>query len=273
MFYLGSGGLPTVTKGNTFQGLRDLKELGLSAMELEFVRSVYLKEDKAKEVGKLARELGIKLSIHASYYVNLCNPQKAKASQKRILDACKIGHYAGAKYIVFHPGFYGKLDEEKAYSLVKKSCEEMSSKIDQYKWDVVLGPETTGKKSQFGTLDENLRLSKEVKNCAPVIDFAHIFARNVGQINFAEVLDKMRDFEEMHTHFSGIDYSEKGEKKHLELSSKQPDFKELAKELIKKKFNKNRDITIISETPVLEQDSLKMKKILEETKNKNYGSY
>ena len=264
MIYLGPGGLPTITKGDTFQGLRDLKKLGLNAMELEFVRNVYLKEEEAKKVGKLADELGIRLSVHASYYVNLCNLQKAKASQKRILDACRIGHYAGAKYIVFHPGYYGKLDREKAYFLVKKSCQEMRSKIDQHRWNVVLGLETTGKVSQFGTLNENLKISEEVEGCAPVIDFAHLFARNQGYINFAEVLDNVSNFKELHTHFSGIDYSEKGERRHKELSSKQPNFEELAEELTKRGFNDgNKDITIISETPVLEQDSLRMKKILE----------
>jgi len=264
MFYLGPGGLPTITEGDTAQALYDLKKLNLNAMEIEFVRGIYLKKDSAIKIGKLAKKLEIKLSIHAPYFINLCNPQKIKKSQKRILDSCKIGHYLGAKYIVFHPGYYGNLSAEKAYCLVKKSCEELVSIIDKNKWNVVLGLETTGKKSQFGTLDENLQISKEVEGCAPVIDFAHIFARNGGKIDFRNILDKVKNFKELHTHFSGIEYTEKGEKKHLEISVKKPNFEELAVELIRRGFNKKKDIIIISESPILEQDSLKMKSILEE---------
>ncbi|HIE41288.1 MAG TPA: endonuclease IV, partial [Candidatus Aenigmarchaeota archaeon] len=199
MFYLGPGGLPTITQGDTIQGLKDLSNLGLNAMEIEFVRSIYLKKDKAIEVGKVAKKLGIRLSVHASYFINLCNPQKIKQSQQRILDSCKIGHYLGAKYIVFHPGYYGPLSTEKAYSLVKNSCEELRSKIDKNRWHVILGLETTGKKSQFGTLEENLRISKEVEGCVPVIDFAHLFARKNGEINYSEILNKLKKFRELHT--------------------------------------------------------------------------
>ena len=269
MFYLGPGGLPTITKGDTIQALWDLKKLNLNAMEIEFVRGVYLKKETAIEIGKLAKKLGIKLSIHAPYFINLCNPEKIKKSQERILKSCEIGHYLGAKYIVFHPGYYGKLSPEKAYYLVKRSCEELARIIEKNKWNVVLGLETTGKKSQFGTLEENLQISKEVRRCAPVIDFAHIYARNNGKINFGEILDKVKNFKELHTHFSGIEFSEKGEKKHLEILSKKPNFEELAKELIKRGFDKKRDIIIISESPILEQDSLKMKKILEKYSRKN----
>ena len=263
MFYLGPGGIPTITQGDTIHAIKDLKEICLNAMEVEFVRGVYLKEKQAEEIEKLAKKFGIKLSIHASYFINLCNPQKVKPSQQRILDSCKIGHYLGASYVVFHPGYYGKLDHEKAFSLVKRSCEELRSKIDKFKWKIALGLETTGKKSQFGTLDENLKISEEVEGCVPIIDFAHIFARNEGKIDYSLILEKVKNFKELHTHFSGIDYSDKGERKHLEISTKKPDFEGLAKELIRRGFNKRRDITIISESPILEQDSLKMKKILE----------
>jgi deoxyribonuclease-4 len=262
MIYLGPGGIPTITEGDTIQGIKDVKKLGLNAMEIEFVRGVYLKKDKAIEVGKVAKKLGIKLSIHASYYINLCNSSKIKVSQKRILESCEIGNYLGAKYVVFHPGYYGNLDPEKAYLLIKKSCEELRKIIDRNDWNVVLGLETTGKKSQFGTLEENLRISEEVKGCVPIIDFAHIFARNGGKINFSNVLEKVKKFKEIHTHFSGIEFTEKGERYHLTISSKKPNFEELAKELAKRKFNKKRDIIIISESPILEKDSLKMKRIL-----------
>ncbi len=264
MIYIGSAGIPSITDGDTLQGIKDIKTLGLDAMELEFVRSVYLKKENAIEAGKIAKNLGIKLSIHASYFVNLCNPEKAEDSKKRILSSCEIGHYAGAKYIVFHPGYYGKLSKEQAYEFVRKGCEELREEIDKNKWNVFLGLETTGKKSQFGTLDEILNICDEVKGCRPVIDFAHIFARQGGKIDYSGILEKVNKFKEIHTHFSGIEFTDKGERRHLVISANQPDFKELGKELLNKGFGgKERDIIIICESPLIEQDGLKMKKIIE----------
>ena len=264
MIYIGTAGIPSITEGDTLQGIKDVKKIGLDAMELEFVRNVYLKKDNAIEVGKIAKELKIKLSIHASYFINLCNPEKVEDSKKRIIDSCEIGHYVGAKYIVFHPGYYGKLSKEQAYELVKKGCEELRKEIDKNRWDVFLGLETTGKKSQFGTLDEILKICDEVKGCRPIIDFAHIFARQGGKIDYSDVLDKMKKFKEIHTHFSGIEFTDKGEKRHLPISTNQPDFKKLGKKLLNRGFEgKERDIIIICESPLIEQDGLKMKKIIE----------
>ncbi len=268
MIYLGPAGIPTITEGDTIQGIKDVKKLGLNALEMEFVRNVYLKKEKAIEVGKIAKDLKVKLSIHASYFINLCNPEKIEVSKKRILDSCEIGYYLGAKYIVFHPGYYRRLPKEQAYKFVKKGCKELREEIDKNKWNVFLGLETTGKKSQFGTLDEILKICREVKGCVPIIDFAHIFARQGGKINYSEILDKVRKFKELHTHFSGIEFTEKGEKRHLVISSNQPIFRELAKELLSRGFGTNkRDIRIISESPVIEQDSLRMKKILEKCRD------
>lgn len=267
MIYLGPAGIPTITEGDTVQGIKDVNKLGLDALELEFVRGVYLKKEQGIEVGKIADDLGVRLSIHASYFVNLCNPEKVKHTQKRILDSCEIGHYAGAKYIVFHPGYYGNFTKKQAYEFVKKGCKELREKIDKNNWNVILGLETTGKKSQFGTLDEILEICREIKGCAPVIDFAHIFARQGGKIDYSEVLDKVKKFKNLHTHFSGIEFTDKGERRHLPISSNHPNFKELGKELVKNGFtSKEKDITIICESPVLEQDSLRMKKILEKLK-------
>ncbi|OYT43345.1 MAG: endonuclease IV, partial [Candidatus Aenigmarchaeota archaeon ex4484_56] len=199
----------------------------------------------------------------ASYFINLCNPEKIEASKERILSSCVIGNYINAKYIVFHPGYYGNLSAEEAYEFVRKGCIELSKLIKKNKLNVFLGLETTGKKSQFGTLDEILKICKEIKICRPVVDFAHIYARNGGKINYSEIFDKLEKFSYLHTHFSGIEFTDKGERRHIPISSKHPDFDELAKELVNRGFTtKKRDIVIISESPVLEQDSLKMMKIL-----------
>ena len=259
---LGPAGIPMSAKGMTSaEGVKRVKELGLQAMEVEFVRGVGMKNPTAKELGKVARELKIDLSIHAPYYINLSSADKVKIKQsmKRILDSCERGHHMGAKIVVFHPGYFGKFSKEKAEEMTLHACQVMSDKIRQSGWKVLLGPETTGKHSAFGSLEETIRLCRKVKRCKPVVDFAHLYARAMGKIDFAEVLSKVKSFGHLHSHFSCINYTEKGERNHLTLASRKPDFRHVARAVLKKKM----DITIISESPILEKDSLKMKKIFE----------
>ena len=261
--FLGPAGIPTTSKGSsTADGIRRVAELGLNAMEVEFVRGVHMGITSAKAAGKAAKDEGILLSVHAPYFINLCNPEKVVASKKRILDSCERAHHLGAWVVVFHPGFYGTLDKAKAFELVLEACGDMNDKIAKEGWNVKLGLETTGKVSQFGTLDENAAIHKKIKNCIPAVDFSHIFARNAGKIDFVGVLEKMEalDIAHHHCHFSGIEYTAKGERRHLTLDHRKPDFVQLAQSLLKTGI---KNITIISESPVLEQDSLKMLGILQ----------
>jgi deoxyribonuclease-4 len=128
--------------------------------------------------------------------------------------------------------------------------------------------ETTGKVSQFGTLDEIIELCKEVKGCVPVIDWAHIFARQAGRIDFSEVLDKVLVLKpkHLHTHFSGMEFNpvkmtgRGNERRHLNVKEGAlPDYKPLVKEILKRKI----DITLISESPNLEGDALFLKEMFE----------
>jgi len=269
--WLGPAGVPVSSKDrSTLAGLRTVSELDLNSMEIEFVRRVGMNNDLAKEVGELAKKLNIRLSIHAPYYVNLCSIDKEKleASKKRILDSVERSHFMYSDIVVFHPGYYQKLSKEGAYEKVKEACEDMRDRMKEKGiTDVKLGLETTGKVSQFGTLDENIQLSKELKECAVVIDWAHLYARNGGRIDFSEIFDKVSVLKpkHLHTHFSCIEFSPVGmkgqgnERYHLTLDTKKPDFEPLVKEILKRKI----DITLISESPILEKDALVMKKLFE----------
>jgi len=243
--------------GNGESVLPKLHELGLTAGEVEFVRQTYMSNKTAAKVGEIARENSIRLSVHASYYVNLNSSDKKKisASKKRILDACERGHFLGATHIVFHPAYYGKDDPETVYQRVKESVSEMLSEIKKNKWNVKLAPETTGKKSAFGSLDETLRLVKETK-CSCCIDFAHLLARN-SKIDYNEVASKIKKLGHVHCHFSGIEYTEKGERRHILVKSWE--LKKLAEALKRKKIT----ATIICESPDPVGDSLKIKKAFE----------
>ncbi len=256
--FLGPAGTPTITRGGTIEGIKDVAKLGLSAIEVQFTYGVRMSDALAKKCGEVAKESNVHLSCHAPYYVNLCNPKKLNASMKRIMLAAERLSTMGGGVVTFHPGFYGKLESEEAFERVKNACEEIAKRLPK---GTLLGLETTGKRSQFGTLEEIVQICKSVKRCVPVVDFAHIYARAGGKINYTQIFKALNPLRlnHLHTHFSNIEFSEKGERRHLVLDD-QPPFEPLAKEILKRKQN----ITIISESPILEQDSLKMKKIFEE---------
>ncbi|TKJ17781.1 endonuclease IV [Candidatus Woesearchaeota archaeon B3_Woes] len=248
---------PAGTGGSSEEGFRRIKELGLDAVEVEFTYNIWMKKEDAVKLNKLNKELKLRFSIHAPYFVNLASFERPKvhASKSRILKSCEIGHYLGAKYIVFHAGFYQKKDPEIIYHTIKKEILDMMEVIKEKKWKVVLAPETTGKASQFGSLDELIRLKKET-GCNLCVDFAHLRARNKGKIDYDEVMKKLKPLGHIHAHFSGIEWTDKGERRHLLTEVK--DMKDLFNYLKKYKI----DVTIINESPDPFGDAVKMKKLL-----------
>jgi deoxyribonuclease-4 len=243
------------------KGLRKISELGLTALEVELTHGVNISNAAAKKAGDLAKKLNISLSVHAPYFINLASEEKAKvnASKIRILQSCERGFYLGAANIVFHPGFYQKKTKEQTYNLIKEEVKDLMKTIKQKKWNTQLALETTGKHSAFGNLDELLSLVKETK-CSLTMDFAHLKARTQGKMSYGEMLDKVKHLKHIHSHFSGIQWTPKGEKRHLLTPEKE--IKDLLKEVLKRKLN----ITIINESPDVIGDSYKMKKILEKLK-------
>tara|TARA_Y100000310_G_scaffold340067_1_gene434661 strand:+ start:1195 stop:1950 length:756 start_codon:yes stop_codon:yes gene_type:complete len=232
-----------------------LVENGIVAGEVEFVRQVYMNNSKAKKIGELAKKNKFALSVHAPYYINLNSDDKKKvhASMFRIAQSCERGHYLGAKNIVFHPGYLGKMSREETYENVKARMFELKERVRR--WKVVLCPETAGKINVFGSLDEILSLVKDVK-CGFCLDFAHMKARSLGEIEFSEVVKKVRKFKHIHCHYSGIEWTDKGEKRHVLTSKKEA--KELLDVLKRYKVN----CTIINESPNPVKDVLMMNELL-----------
>jgi len=227
--------------------LEQYHKKGLHACEIAFTYSVYIKPGDAERIGKKAKELGIDLSIHAQYWVNLNSDEKSKreATKKRILACCEIGELLGAKTVVFHPGYYGD-DRKKAFDNIKKGILEIMKEIKKKGWKIKIAPETMGKVNVFGSVDEISRLVKET-GCSFCIDFAHILARE-KKVNYKEV-EKAFPQKEWHVHFSGIVYGEKGEKHHITTEKKS--WQELLKNL-----PKNKEIIIINESPTFVDDSV-----------------
>lgn len=237
------------------KGVQKVVEAGLDCMEVAFTYGVRMDLKTAEAVGTLAKEKGIILSVHAPYYINLASDEKDKfdASIKRILDSCERAHAMGARNVVFHAGFYQKRTAEQTYGLIKKAVSGMQKHILSRGWQVRLCPEITGKPSQFGSLQELLQLQKDT-GCGITVDFSHLYARQQGDIDFARVLKKLP--KRFHAHFSGIQYGDKGERKHIRTTKKF--FEPLAKALLRRKV----DITLINESPEPYEDAIMMKKLI-----------
>ncbi len=235
-------------------------------MELEFVRGVKMGEATAKEVSRAAAKSGIELSVHAPYYINLNSrvDETLIASIKRIVDSARIGYICGARTIVFHPGFYMKRSKSATFEMIKRMLEKIHSELHSNGIDVILRPETTGKPSQFGSLEEILGLSRMVDGVEPCVDFSHLHARS-GRMNSAEEFrDILINFEEtlgpaslknIHIHLSGIEYTRKGEKRHLNL--RESDLRYL--DLLKSWKEFEVEGLVICESPNLEGDARLLK--------------
>lgn len=244
----GPGGLGSVKEA--IENLEKFHKLGLSACEIEFVYGPYIKEkEDAIKIGKRAKELGIFLSIHAPYYINLNSKEKEKieASRKRILKCCEIGNILEAKRVIFHPGFYSNMSSKEAAIKIKENIIELRKEIKNKKWDIELCPEVMGKKNVFGSIDEIGNLMKDT-GCGACIDIAHILAR-YGKYEFEKIKEVFK-MKKWHLHFSGIEYGEKGEKKHLRTSNE--DWKSVLNFL--KKLDK--DAVLICESPEPVKDSV-----------------
>ncbi len=257
----GPAGVPLDCGRNTIEGVSCVSKLGLDAMEMEFVKGVRLGEESAKKIGSLASELDVALSSHAPYFINFCSKEKRKIqnSKRHLLSAAKVTEAAGGSITVFHPGFYQDLSAEEAYRIAKVNISDISEESE-----IPLGAETVGKRRAFGGLKEVVGLSSDIRNVKPVIDLAHIHARGDHKLGThddyrmlfsfleKEVPGYMDDF---HFHFSEIDFSEKGERKHLPLGSRNlPPFKPMLDVLYEGGYSGR----IICESPLLEKDALLM---------------
>lgn len=233
----------------------EYKREGITAAEIPFTYGVYIKtESEAKKVNEAAKKNDIQLSVHAPYWINLNSqdPEKVKASKKRILDCLKVGTWLDAKIVVFHPGFYGKANKEKSYEKIKDEILDLQKIREANNYTPKLAPETMGKINVFGSAEDIARLVRDTQ-CSFCVDFAHILARD-RDYSFERIKKLFGEHDSWHVHFSGIEYGEKGEKKHVLTP------KEEIKKVIEN-LPKNKEIVIINEAPNPVGDSIKTIKI------------
>lgn len=272
MLLFATPGCPQTTPkpGGTLEGLKRTKELGIAAMEMEWVQRVPTNVEHMEQIGALAKDLGIALTVHAPYFINLNADDKEKlvASKRRILDALRMAQIAGVVSVCVHAAFYLGKPPEDALENVRKAVDDILKSKQKLFPDVNLGLETMGKQTQFGTMEEVLTISKEF-DLYPVIDPAHLHARANGGVNSAkewhEMLDLYEEFlgyaslQKMHLHYSGIAYGPKGEKHHLPLKESDAKWQDFLAVLKDRKVGG----VCVCESPLMEMDTLVLKSTYE----------
>jgi deoxyribonuclease-4 len=255
----GPAGYPSA--GKTPEGaLEYTRSLGLDALEVEFVRGARIKPERAQEIGRKAKELDIRLSCHAPYYISF-NSDTMETREKSIgwvMDTARAAHNLGAYIIVIHAASYGKHPETALDNVVAglSKCKDMLD--DEGIKDVTLGVETMGKLGQFGTLDEIDKVMQQVDGVCPILDVAHVHARGVGCLKTKDDMQALIDRffglcgPTAHFHISCIEYGDKGEKNHLPLEARDPDMQLLANVLEDSK----KDCNFICESPRIAADAV-----------------
>ncbi len=212
---------------STFQAPEWLHGMGLNAYEYSFGRGVTLGEAGAEKIAAAARMYDVAMSAHAPYFINLANPdpEKREASFRYILDSARMVDALGGDRVVVHVGAVMKLDRAAALQNCRDGLREAYARLDDASLSHIrLCPETMGKKSQIGDLEETLDFCLLDERLIPCVDFAHLHALGNGALNapedFTRVLDTMERIlgiaraRSMHIHFSTIEYTAAGEKRH-----------------------------------------------------------
>jgi deoxyribonuclease-4 len=256
---------------------RLLREEGLDAFEYEAVywgKKPQMKKQEAEQLGLQARENDVWLSMHGSYFINLCGKKSiVKASEQRLVACAIAAEWMKAHVVVFHPGFYGDKSSGEAFDTCLKALKEVVATIQSLGIRCTkVGPETTGRERQLGTLDEILNLCQMVDQTQLVIDWSHLHARGRGGLtkveDFRRVVEKIESqlgseaARDMHCHFTKIEFSDKGERRHRTLEERRygPEFETLARVISEFRLRP----VIISESPLLDVDAIKMRNILQE---------
>ncbi len=208
--------------------------MGLDAFEYQCGRGVRLKEETARAIAHEAQRLGVLFSVHAPYYISMSSLEEEKrlGSIGYALQSAAAVRALGGSRVIFHSGSCGKQSREAALEKALDTMEKMRKTLDEAGYeDILLCPETMGKVGQLGTLDEVLALCQVDKRITPCIDFGHLNARDQGSIrnkaDYAAILDRMEESladeraKNFHVHFSRIEYTAGGEKRHLTFADRE----------------------------------------------------
>lgn len=227
----------------TLQYLDFIKEQGLGAFEYQCGHGVNIREDTARLVGEKAKKLQIALSVHAPYFISLASleeEKRLKSVNAYILSSARVVDWLGGDRIVVHPGGLNKRSREEALAVANETLRRAQEVLDENGLSHIhICPETMGKVSQLGDLDEVIAMCREQERFLPCIDFGHMNARTRGSMRekaqYSALLERLQNelgWERvcgMHVHFSKIEYSAAGEVRHLTFADTRygPDYEPL----------------------------------------------
>ncbi len=257
----------------TKQAPRYVRELGLTAYEYEAGKGVNAGESALREIGAAAKEAGVYMSLHAPYFISLSgtNPETRLNSITYIDKSLWAADLLGADIIVVHTGSAAKITREEAMVLAQDTLYKTLETVGYP--HIRIGLETMGKKNQLGTLEEVITLCKLDPRLVPIVDFGHLNARDCGGV-FASADDYRYVFDRigtelgdqvarnLHCHFSYIEWTDKGEKRHLTFDDTLwgPDFRPLMEAI----YREGLTPTLISESDGTQaRDALMMKQYFE----------
>lgn len=269
----GPAGYPADARGKLERVFQILVDAGMNALEYAAVHGLRTSEEKAKQIGTLAKQHNISMSLHAAYYINLASnsPQIRERSRQRLIKALRFAPWMAVKRIVFHPGTHGGLSKDDAYNVIRDSLQSVWEEAGHQGGSAFLAPEIAGKLSMFGSIEQIIRLCQDVDGCIPTIDWAHLYARRQGNLSDkSDYLKVIEQFERelgnlfldnMHFHISAISFTDKGEASHQSFGGEWgPDLYPLM-ELVDEVGYKP---TFICESPNPLQGALYAKILLEE---------
>jgi len=277
MIRIGQAGIPLSCKGRTNKdGLVYTKNiLDLNAIELQFVRGLYIIEDEeAQFIHDFAKENDVELHVHAPYYINLAaSDEELDNSFDKILYSATLGQKMGAKSVIVHPGYYGDEGEKKTLKRIIKNVKKIQGNFKKEKIKIKLAIETMGKQKVFGSLDEIIKICSDLKDVIPAIGLGHIHARTNGGLkkreDFEEIFDKLKPLRLKHylIHVTGVIYENGNEFYHVPIKKGDMPLMPLIDLILDKKY----DVTFISESPLLEHDAVYIRLQVEKAIMKRTG--
>ncbi len=220
-----------------------VKKNGLGAYEYQCGKGVKISDEAAAKLGAKAAENGIALSVHAPYYISLSSTEAEKRDKSilYILQTLKAAKAMGAKRVVVHSGSCADITRREALNLAKDTLGRALRAADEGGFgEIFICPETMGKVNQLGSVDEVMELCSIDERFIPTIDFGHVNARSLGGLktkaDFEQVFDAIKNklgswrAENFHSHYSRIEYTNAGEKKHHCFSETEyePEFEPIA---------------------------------------------
>ncbi len=251
-----------------------IRKNGLEAYEYQCGNGVRISEETAKRIGKEAEKHKIVMSLHSPYYISLANLSNSDKNIGYILSSCRAARWLGATRIVVHSGAVAGRERVDAIRDAAIMLKLMLDAIEQEGYgEISLCPETMGKINQLGNLDEVLQLCKTDERLIPCIDFGHLYARTLGEMEgYEKMLELFNTMENaigverasrFHSHFSHIEYSKGGEKRHLRFNDLLfgPDFRPVARIVAERNYS---PVFICESAGTQAEDALEMKRIYNE---------